>query len=145
MKFQRLNCYYISTTMSCLRSNTTLCHMVKWSPPSNGTSRVSHFISELRLVSEVDGVLYMSHETILVGLAMRHLSLSHDNSYFFVDVRFVRVLYSCSRYNMHQRQGVRCMWYCVSLHMWELQHHQNLYPTMCVRLFLSPWYGGAGR
>ena len=65
--------------------------MVEWSPPSNSTSQVGHFISELRLASEVDGVLYMSHETILEGLAMRDLSLSHDNSYFFVDVRFVRV------------------------------------------------------
>ena len=30
--------------------------------------------SELRLVPEVDGVLYMSHETILVGLAMRDVT-----------------------------------------------------------------------
>jgi len=74
MKFQGLNYYYISTMMSCLRSNATVCHMVEWSLPSNSTSQVGHFISELRLVSKVDGVLYMSHETILVELAMRDLS-----------------------------------------------------------------------
>ena len=68
MKFQGLNYYYISTMMSCLRSNATICHMVEWS-----TSQVGHCISELSLVSEVDGVLYMSHETILVGLAMRNM------------------------------------------------------------------------